>query len=210
MKNYKAYLFDIDGTLIDTAELIYQCFKFSCKKFKNVDVKRETVLAHIGMTLRAQLETYVGTLTDKEATEIEVAHMDYQKTIYQDYLRLFPQVSETLQELKHRGSKVAAVTSRKRYSVEKYLKLLKIYDYFDLLITPESTNKHKPDPEPARVALEQLGVCGGESLFIGDTEYDIRCGASAGTDTAYVTWSNSELPKTVSSTYKIDKIDSLL
>lgn len=210
MKDYEYYLFDADGTLIDTTELIYRCFRYSCKKFGGFDVERERVVGNIGLPLRAQLELYLGRLSDERAEEIQDAHMKHQMTIYPDYLRLFETVEAGLKLLKSRNKTLAVVTSRRMKSLELYLTETGIREYFDVLVTPEMTEKHKPDPAPAEKALELLNADAHAALFIGDAEFDIACGKGAGTDTAFVTWSNndrSEL-KTMP-TWFIDSLEQL-
>jgi pyrophosphatase PpaX len=210
MKSYEYYLFDADGTLIDTTELIYQCFRYSCKKFGGFDIERERVVGNIGLPLRAQLEVYLGQLSDERAAEVQDAHMKYQMTIYSDHLRLFDTVKTGLDLLKSLKKTLAVVTSRRMKSLELYLNETGIREYFDVLVTPEMTEKHKPDPAPAQKALELLDAQAHESLFIGDAEFDIACGKGAGTDTAFVTWSNnkrSEL-KTMP-TWFIDSLEQL-
>jgi pyrophosphatase PpaX len=61
-----------------------------------------------------------------------------------------------------------------------------------VLITPEDTDRHKPEPEPALAALQRLGAPPREALFIGDSSFDIECGSRAGIDTALVTWSHND------------------
>lgn len=210
MKSYNAYLFDCDGTLLDTTELIYQCFLYICQKYGNIKVTREQVFEHIGIPLRPQLEYLMGPLKGREE-KIIADHMEYQFSIYPDYLRLFPEVLETLQQLKEKNKKLAIVTSRRKKSLNLYLQYTGIFAYFDLLITPELTQKHKPDPEPALVTIEQLSCNPQESLFIGDSVYDITCGQQAGMDTAFVAWSKVTLPKTAEApTYVIKNIGELL
>jgi pyrophosphatase PpaX len=210
MKQYKAYLFDADGTLFDTTELIYQCFLYSCKKYGDIDVSREAVFSNIGIPLRPQLEHFLGKMSDYKEEEIVKAHMDYQLKIYQEHLRLFPGVKKTLVHLKDTGKKMAVVTSRKQYTLTLYLKQTAIYHYFDALITPELTKKHKPEPEPALEALKQLNCAPSETLFVGDAIFDIECGERAGMDTAFVTWSQIDAESlSIKPTYVIDSMNEL-
>jgi pyrophosphatase PpaX len=119
--------------------------------------------------------------------------MKYQLSIYKEHLRLFPTVREGLDLLRSRGKHCAIVTSRRRDTLDLYLKETGIYDFFEVFVTPENTAKHKPDPEPALAALSLLKAgAKGEAVFIGDSEYDIECGRSAGIDTAFVTWSHND------------------
>jgi pyrophosphatase PpaX len=191
MKDYSYYLFDADGTLIDTTELIFRCFVHTCKKFGDIDVSRDMVVRNIGLTLRRQMEVYFGPLTDEQFATLAAEHMRFQLSIYPQYLRLFPTVKQGLDQLRARGKQCAIVTSRRRVTLDLYLRKTGIIDCFSVFVTPENTAKHKPEAEPALEALKLLGAGQkSQALFIGDSEYDIECGRSAGIDTAFVTWSH--------------------
>jgi pyrophosphatase PpaX len=193
MKNYSYYLFDADGTLIDTIELIYQCFVFTCKKFGNKEITKEEVVKNIGLTLRSQMEVYFGPLTEERFSELAGEHMKYQLSIYPRYLKLFPTVLDGLALLCEQGRHCGIVTSRRRQTLDLYLKKTGIYDFFEVFVTPESTKKHKPEPEPVLEALTLFHVAGKSAvLMVGDSEFDIECGSRAGVDTAFVNWSHSD------------------
>lgn len=211
MRDYKAYLFDGDGTLYDTADMIYRCFVDIGTKFRNATIDREKVYKTIGMPFRPQLELLIGKVSDREFDLIVESHIEYAKTIYKESVKLFPGIEETIKELKNRNKKLAVVTSRKLESVSMYLKHTNIIDYFDELITPESTAMHKPHPAPAIEAMRRLDVLPEDTIFIGDATFDIDCGKSAGCDTCYVNWSMAgHHPDKVGADYYIDQIEEIL
>ncbi len=193
MKSYQAYLFDADGTLFDTTEMIYLCFEYTCKKYANLQVKRGQVFSNIGIPLRKQLEIFLGPQSDEKASEIQKTHMEFQLSIYKKHLRLFPGVANVLSQLKNAGKKLAIVTSRRKKTLTLYLKHTNIFNFFNVFITPESTEKHKPDAEPALEALKQLHCKATETLFIGDAIFDIKSGEKAGIDTALILWSKKDI-----------------
>ncbi|HMA63979.1 MAG: HAD family hydrolase [Fibrobacterota bacterium] len=193
MRDYTYYLFDADGTLIDTTELIWQCFENTARMTGHGPIGRETTIKHIGMTLRDQMTINFGILDDEAYDRYRTIHMDYQMSVYREYLKLFPGVSETLDKLKKNGKKLAIVTSRFRNSLDVYLRDTGIFAFFDAIISPESTKYHKPHPEPAIKAMEELKARQSETLFIGDATFDIECGAGAGIDTAFVKWSVNDV-----------------
>ncbi len=85
-----------------------------------------------------------------------------------------------------------------------------IYEYFEIIITPDETEKHKPEPEPALKAMSLLGAVKEESVFIGDSIFDIQCGISAGIDTAFVSYSKTKSDQLgVKPTYLIDSLGDL-
>ncbi len=191
MKEYRAYLFDADGTLIDTADMIYECFLHTCAEFGRTELSREEIMRGVGIPLRPQMECLLGPLDEREYNRAQEIHMDYQNEIYVNWLKGFEGTAEILEELKSRRKALAVVTSRRLPSLTVYLKHVGIFDYFDLLVTPHETAKHKPDPEPALFASAGLNIAPEKCLFIGDAIFDIKCGSSAGMDTAFVEWSTN-------------------
>ncbi|MCD8139277.1 MAG: HAD family hydrolase [Planctomycetaceae bacterium] len=119
------------------------------------------------------------------AIEVYSAHM---LANYHNHLTAFPGVREGLATLKGMGKKLAVVTSRRRPGLERFLAHLDLAGCFDLLVTPESTERHKPDPVPALFAAKGLGVRPERCVFIGDATFDIECGHAAGMDTVLVSW----------------------
>ncbi|MCX7726568.1 MAG: HAD-IA family hydrolase [Chitinispirillaceae bacterium] len=191
IKEYDCYLFDADGTLFDTTDMIVNCFENTAKSHNLPVPTREMVVKHVGMTLRAQMECYFGKLSDDVFNKYKETHMSYQLKIYKKYLKLCPGVAEALSFLKSKKKKCGVVTSRMLNTLKLFLNDTNIYQFFDILITPEATSAHKPDPAPVLVALERLKVDPPCCLFIGDATYDIECGKRAGVDTAFVMWSHN-------------------
>ncbi|MFP4012645.1 MAG: HAD family hydrolase [Chitinispirillaceae bacterium] len=212
MKEYDYYLFDADGTLFDTTEMIYQCFDYSLRYFNKPMVSREMIFSNIGLPLKDQIEVYVGNVDEEFLQAYKKVHMEYQLSIYRDYIRLFSGVARTLSELKKRGKKCAVVSSRFRKSLDTFLKEMEIRTFFDVVMSPEGTRLHKPHPEPALKTLELLECRdSSEALFIGDASFDIECGAGAGTDTAFVNWSRCSADSLcVKPTYVIKRMEDLV
>lgn len=209
MKQYDYYLFDADGTLFDTVELICTCFDYVARKYTGKAVPKATIINGIGLPLRDQLITHLG-----EEHDIQTLLSDYlqhQLSLIDVSIQLFPGVLDTLKHLKSREKKLAIVTSRRRISLERILNSTDTAQYFDVVVSPEDTDKHKPDPEPTLKAMSLLNAGTSRSVFIGDAQYDICSGASAGIDTVFVGWSHNlvdTLP--VAPTWVIDTIDELM
>ncbi|MCF7825275.1 MAG: HAD family hydrolase [Candidatus Marinimicrobia bacterium] len=209
MKIYNAYLFDADGTLFDTADLVCRCFQYVAQKYASISLTREIILSGYGLPLKGQLVTHLG--ADLDMNLILNDFVDYQLKILEDSVELFPGVKSTLEVLRNSGRKLAIVTSRKPTSLKRILEITDTSQYFDTLVTPEDTSLHKPNAEPALLALSRLGSSKTESVFIGDSQYDISCGSSAGMDTVFVNWSHmdsDDLP--VRPTWEIDSFQDLI
>jgi pyrophosphatase PpaX len=208
MKPYDSYLFDADGTLFDTVDLICKCFQYVAEKYANKTIDRTTIINSIGLPLKSQLVTHLGPGFDQGP--ILDAYLQYQLGIMADSIKVFPHVAETLELLKSAGKKLAIVTSRRRFSLEKILHDTDTAGYFDILVTPEDTTRHKPDAEPALKAMSLLGAEKNGTVFIGDAVYDICSGASAGIDTVFVNWSHAALSSLpVPPTWAIDSLREL-
>lgn len=211
MKEYDAYLFDADGTIMDSWELIYQSFMHMGEVMRADMPDRDVVEGTIGMTLRKSLDVILGEGHPEEYYSRAIAvYVDYMMESYPKFLKTFPGTAETLAELHRRGKKLAVVTSRKRNSLEIFLEFLGLASYFSVLVTPESTERHKPDPQPALLALEQLGVAPERSLFVGDTILDVGCGRSAGMGTALVGWGGDPSGWDVQPEYIVERPGDLL
>jgi pyrophosphatase PpaX len=189
LNDFKGYLFDADGTLFNTTELIFKCFENTARVMRKPPLDRTTVFSHIGLTLRDQMNVYFGPLTTGQFEQFKSVHMGHQMMIYQDHLRLFDGIEKALEKLKAKKKRCAVVTSRMKNTLELFLRETGILQYFDILVTPESTAKHKPDPEPALRAAELLGCACADSVFVGDALFDMECGQKAGMATAFVSWS---------------------
>ena len=208
MKLYDSYLFDADGTLFDTVDLICICFQYVAEKYAGKSMDRKTIINGIGLPLKSQLITHLGPEFNHE--QILDDYLQYQLSIMEDSISPFPHVAEVLEALKGAGKKLAIVTSRRRFSLERMLQSTDTAKYFDVLVTPEDTARHKPDAEPTLKAMSLLGAYKTSTVCTGDAPYEISSGASAGIDTIFVNWSHSELSSLpVPPTWAVDSLQEL-
>ncbi|MDN7243495.1 pyrophosphatase PpaX [Planococcus sp. N028] len=178
-------LFDFDGTLLDTNELIIQTFLSVLGRHYPGRFGREEVLHFIGPSLKQTFETI-----DPERTEELIEeYRTLNKTLHDDLVEEYDGVPETMRLLKARGLKMAIVSTKRRETILHGLNLMGITDVFDVIIGLDQVNQPKPDPEPLELALELLGSTREEALMIGDNSHDIDGGKNAGVRTAGVAWS---------------------
>jgi pyrophosphatase PpaX len=204
-------VFDADGTLIDTTELICLSFLHSCGLFAPAVPAREVIVGNIGLPLATQMRLYLGEVSDERVQEAVDAHMSYQLSVYREHLRVFDGIPRVLEALVRSGSRLAVATSRRRSSLELYLEATGLLGFFSALVTPEDTVDHKPHPAPALRAAELLGLAPSECLFVGDASFDVACGSRAGMATAFVTWGAHGLaPLEPTPTYVLQRPEELL
>ena len=125
----------------------------------------------------------------------------------------FVGVEEALKALKENGLKLGIVTSKREAMARRSLSCLGLLDYFDVIVTPEYTEKHKPQPDPLWKACELAGgIDPKNTIIVGDATYDILCGNSAGATTVAVSYSviAPEVLKAANPHYTVDDLRELL
>jgi pyrophosphatase PpaX len=198
----KAILFDLDGTLIDTTDLILQCFQFSWSKVCGVEHSRETLIETFGTPLRDAMHRLLVGSGSKDvirAAEAENATVEELLGAYRTFnvlnhdalARPFEGTREVLTELRSRGYSIAVVTSKGRELGLRGLKLCSLDDLLDSAIFLEDTAVHKPHPEPILVALERLKTPANAAVYVGDSRHDIVAARAAGVRTVGALWGPS-------------------
>jgi len=177
-------LFDFDGTLLDTNDLIIQTFLSVLGKRYPGRFTREDVLHFIGPSLKQTFDSIDETLTDELIREYRAWNIEMHDQMAVE----FDGVTETLRVLKARGLKMAIVSTKRQDIIQKGLKLMGIEDIFEVVIGLDDVANPKPDPEPILLALKLLNATKEEALMIGDNSHDIEGGHNAGVRTAGVAW----------------------
>ncbi|MGU8353680.1 pyrophosphatase PpaX [Clostridium perfringens] len=187
----KAVLFDLDGTLINTNDLILKSFKHTFKTMLDLEPSEEEITMNYGRPLQEIFKSY----DENRIEEMINCYRKINLELHDDECKEFAGVDLMLKTLKSKGIKIGVVTSKKSDMAERGAKLMGIFKYFDTFITPEITTKHKPDGEPVLKACENLGVSPSETLMVGDSPYDILAGKNAGAKTCGVKYTALPLEK---------------
>ncbi|KAB7665791.1 pyrophosphatase PpaX [Bacillus sp. B1-b2] len=178
-------LFDLDGTLIDTNELIISSYLHTLNHYFPEKYGREDIIPFMGPTLREVFESVDPLKVDDMIT----MYRTYNRAQHDKMVTIFNGVYETVKELKQRGYKLGIVTTKRLDAVQMGLKLTKLDEFFSVIVALDHVKKAKPDPEPVFLALKELGASASESIMVGDNKHDILAGKNAGTLTAGVSWS---------------------
>jgi len=196
----KNILFDVDGTLLDTNELIIQSFQHTYKRHLNKQVGKEQIIKSFGEILKFTIDREFG----NDSNEAIKTYRSFQVENFEKLITIHEGVKEGVEELHRQGYKLGIVTSRLSTSAIRGLKHFGLMDYFQSIISADNTDIHKPDPTPAFMALAELGGKPEETILVGDTQYDILCGKNAGITSVVVGW--SALPRDVILKYEPDYI----
>lgn len=187
MLKYPYVLFDLDGTLIDTNEIIIDSYRHTLKHYvPNETFSDQQIIDFIGPPLEVIFERYV---SKAMATEM----IDFYRTYYREHEeskhRLYPGVKETLEALKKLGVKLAIVTSKYKEGALPSVRYYGLESYFDAFIGLDDVTHPKPHAEPVLKALRSLGAeKNAPALMIGDNQGDILAGFNAGIEGVGVAW----------------------
>jgi pyrophosphatase PpaX len=177
------WLFDFDGTLADSVELIMASFRHATAHVLGHVPADEVLRAGIGLPLIDQMQT----LDAARAQELYESYVEHNMACHDDLLRPYPGVDALLAGLRADGKRLAVVTSKRRETARLGLRVLGL-DGFEVVVGWEDTATHKPGPEPLLRALELMDAAPAEAVYVGDTAWDMRAGRAAGVATAAVLW----------------------
>jgi len=205
--NIHTILFDLDGTLIDTNKLITESFYHTFNQF-GLEFSHDEILAFNGPPLK---ETFEKIDLDKAEAMI-TTYREHNLEHHDAYVKIFPNVKETLDALKKQGIQLGIVTTKMRGTAIRGMKLTGIYDYFDTIIAIDDITNPKPHPEPVLSAMKNIQADPETTLMVGDNHHDIESGQNAGVKTAGVAWSlkGEEVLKKYHPTYMLHDMKDLL
>ncbi len=180
------FLFDLDGTLIDSIELILQSYRHTLKAHRGIEPPDEVWMKGLGTPLWVQFREW-----SEDAAEIEAmvaTYREFNLANHDRMVRPYAGVVEQVRRLKHRGKRLGLVTSKLRSGAERGLRIAGLEKTFDVVVGSDEVDHPKPHPEPVLKALERLGAPAAGAVFIGDSRHDLECGRAAGVQTAAALW----------------------
>lgn len=185
---WRAVLFDLDGTLADTVELILRSFRHTMRTHLGESPPDARFLEGIGMPLPVQIAGFAR--TEEERVEMLATYVAYQREAHDRMVRPFPGVRAVLTELRRRGTATGIVTSKARGIATRTLEVCELHEGWDFVVCGDEVERGKPDPQPVIRAMRALGAehDAGRVVFVGDSPHDLRAGRAAGAKTAAVAW----------------------
>lgn len=181
-----AILFDLDGTLVDSIALILESARYAFTKLGREWISDDVWREGIGIPLPTMFSRHARDVVERDA--LIAAYREYQLEHHDRLISCYDDVVETVRELRARGHALAVVTSKSEWLAYRALALVKLASVMDTVVGLESTKRHKPDPEPVRIALHRLDCTPDRALFVGDSVHDLLAGNAAGVATVAATW----------------------
>lgn len=183
----RAVLFDLDGTLADTVELILRCYRHTMRTHLGESPPDAAWLRTLGTPLREQFKDFARSAD--EAVAMLTTYVGYQRTVHDQWVRPYPGVVEMVEELASAGVPMAVVTSKQREMALRTVACCGLGGRFRTLVCADDVERAKPHPDPVWRALEGLDSPEpGRVLFVGDSPFDLRAGREAGVRTAAALW----------------------
>ena len=180
-----AILFDLDGTLVDSIPLIVASMRHAFRGRTHAPTD-DAWIATLGRPLASQMSDWAVSPADSDTLIAE--YRAYQIAHHDALMRRYEGVAETVAALAAIGHPMAIVTSKTVALTRRALEWAGLAAHFDVIIGLESTTRHKPDPEPVRLACERLGVPPAAAWFVGDSPFDMLAGNAAGARTCAALW----------------------
>lgn len=187
MKDTDCLMFDCDGTLIDTYDIILTSMKHTVNGLLGQSRSDEELMAKVGTPLADQMLFFLDG-DNERVDEIVAAYRQHNDNIHDEGVRSFEGVAATLDVLAKAGYRMGVVTSKRHFMADRGLELCGIRNFFEVLIGSDDFPEHKPDPGPILEACRVMGVAPERCAYIGDSPYDIQAGNAAGCLTVAALW----------------------
>lgn len=183
-QSFSAILFDLDGTLVDSVELIVRSFEHAARAHLGAAPSRAALAATIGRPLASVLEE----LAPGRGEQLVATYRAYLREHHDALVRPFPGAVDTLRELRARGYRLGIVTAKGRPQAELAFRLCALEPLVDVTVCAEDTTRHKPAPEPLLKAAADLGIPPARCLYVGDSTHDLIAARAAGMRSAAAPW----------------------
>ena len=180
---FDGFIFDIDGTLTSTNQLIFDSFNHIAKKYLNKTFSDEEIVSMFGPTEDVILKEWCG-------ERYEEARKDYYTYYSKNHLKakLYPGIKDILESLKAQKLPLGIFTGKGRQASLITLKKLRVDHFFDLIVTGDDVTNHKPSAEGILKFVNHFGLKNERVLMIGDSVSDIKASREAGIKIASVLW----------------------
>ena len=180
LSDFHTWLFDVDGTLIDSTSAVVNCMKRTALDMGGEVTDEKELKASFGKGLTHTLKPWIPEGKIDEALEQYMRNFHH---FVGNNISLFDGVIELLDLLHEKGVPMGIVTGNKQSEMDGIFDRLPIRKYFGAVVCADSLPFQKPSPEPVLHALEILGHVADGAVFVGDSEHDIRSGRLAGVKT---------------------------
>ncbi|RKY98645.1 MAG: phosphatase [Ignavibacteriae bacterium] len=205
-QQFEGFIFDIDGTLTSTNELIFASFNHIAKKYLDRTFTDEEIISLFGPTEDVILREWCGDKFEEAKEEYYNFYSDNHQMAY-----IHEGMIEILDYLKFKGFPLGIFTGKGRRASLITLQKIEANKYFDLIVTGDDVENHKPSAEGILKFVNHFGLNKEKVLMIGDSVGDVKASKEAGVKIASVLWDShrEEKVKTMNSDYYFHSVEEL-
>ena len=182
--NIKAILFDLDGTLFETAPELAEAVNLMLKDLEMAELKTNEIKRFIGRGAENLIKQSIEVSSKKDPTPVfakaEKLFVHHYSLISANSL-MYEGVEKSIIDLKAKDFLLGCVTNKPAIYTEALMNHSRLADFMDIIVSGDTTEKKKPDPLPILHALNQLNIEPKDAIMVGDSVVDIEAGFEAGT-----------------------------
>jgi pyrophosphatase PpaX len=177
-------LFDLDGTLIDSTDLIVSSYDHTYRAHGRL-MTIDQITADLGLPLSDTLARYFRgpALHDAMST-----YLDFNLARHDDTVRAVAGVADLVHRLRFGGLRLGVVTSKMHDTARRGLTLCNLDGMFEVVVAKEDTQRHKPDSEPLLFALALMEADAAEAAYVGDSPLDVEAADNASVRSIAALW----------------------
>jgi len=184
IEGVECVLFDLDGTLIDTLELIRESMRYCTAKVLGAPLPDEVLMHNVGIPLREQMKEF----SEEHAEELLVVYREHNAKVHDSMVKEYPGVEAALESLAAMGLRMGIVTSKSRPVAFRGIERFSLERFFETVVTCDDVTIFKPDPYPLVYAAGILGVDPARCAYVGDSPHDMAAAVGAGCVSIAALW----------------------
>jgi pyrophosphatase PpaX len=181
---FPVVLFDLDGTVIDSGSIILASMRHASRTVLEREVEDEVLMAAVG---GSGLIDQMRLLDEQRVDELVACYREHNEPLHSELVECAG-LPDALRTLKEEGRRLGIVTAKRRATVELAFRYLPLEHLFDVVVSSDDTERHKPHPEPLLHALDLLAADSADAAYVGDSPFDTRAAKAAGVHAVAVTW----------------------
>lgn len=186
-KTYSTFIFDLDGTLLDTVPDLTLLTNRILRDVGAPEHTQEEILSYVGAGVRRLIYLALPANASKETQDRAMHLWSQHFHEYYEHTEPFDGITDMLYDLLKDGCKLAVVSNKMQDGVDLIMKK-KLPGYIDVMFGDREGIPRKPDPTGIKLAMSELGSAPAETIYVGDSPSDIKAGKNAGCATAAVLW----------------------
>ena len=185
MKHLKCIVFDMDGTLTQTNQLIYDSFNYIAQKYAGKTYSIPEITAMFGPP---EEEALLAIVHPEQIDAVMKDYLSFYRTHHNQLAQIYPGMENILCSIKEHGKMLALFTGKGTHTTTITLQEFHIEKYFDYVVTGNDVVKHKPSSEGLFKIMKHFALQPDEMLMVGDSVSDVKAAHEAGVKIAAVVW----------------------